>query len=306
MHRLSSHLLACFTVILGANASWLGAEEQQNSGFSSFGSPSSRISSFTTAPEANANASTATTPANKFQVPPQPQARYSSDKIFSMPGVVALEDGKWVGADYLGYLSHEIGITIEVVKGVRTPDVLSDAELKDVAAKLFEKEGIRPEALITDDEPPLPSLHLLLILYPVAKDRFVIFGSARLFEEVSILRKNFNPSGYWQAITWESQDIMLVESDQLSQQMASMVEKLTARFLSRFLIYNPKAPPKQAHIYPVHQATEAGEYGAPANNVRPVGSDRQMPASGAAVPPGDAPRFQRSTGGSSTGTGVGY
>ena len=37
-------------------------------------------------------------------------------KPFGMPGVIGLQDGKWEGTDYLGYLSNNIGVEVEISK----------------------------------------------------------------------------------------------------------------------------------------------------------------------------------------------
>lgn len=258
--------------------------------------PSSSSSSTTTTTTPVTGA--AVNPETRFKVPAQPQAVPATQRMFPMPGVVALEGDKWIGADYLGFLPRNIGIEIEVVKGVHAPELPSDAAFKEIAAGMFKKYDIDPVALVIDG-PPLPSLHFLLIIYPVAKDRFVISASARLFEEIEVIRKGFNPTGFWQGITWESQDIILVNGDQLSLQAQGMVEKLAQRFLNRYELYNPRTGLKQATI---HSGSAAPAAGTPATGATPAegqaapsgGGGLKTSASGGAIPPGSAPTYQKS------------
>ncbi len=158
-------------------------------------------------------------------------------KPFGIPGVVGLEDDRWVGTDYLGFLSKNIVISIEFVKSDQMPTKLTDAQLKTIADDLFVKNGLVPKRE-TIEGPPLPFLHVLLIIYPVDLDKFVVFGTSRLFEEVHVVRKDFEPEGVWQAITWENQEIVYATTDHLDAQIKALTEKLTMAFIKRFQVYN--------------------------------------------------------------------
>lgn len=170
------------------------------------------------------------TPPPKPVVPPM-------EKPFGMPGVVGLRDGKWEGTDYLGHLSNNISIDIEVLKGDKSPVNVDTTLLHSRVADLLKDEGINPRAEVSEG-PPLPFLHILVIVYPIEKDKFVIFTTCRLFEEIQVMRKNFKPAGYWQGITWENQDISLATVDQLSAQVRSSVENLITAFIQRYRLYN--------------------------------------------------------------------
>lgn len=163
-------------------------------------------------------------------------------KPFGMPGVIGIQHGKWAGTDYLGYLSANIGVDVEILKGENTPVLPDAATLTSRAGAILSKENLTPQAEVTEG-PPLPFLHILLIVYPVDKDKFVVFGTCRLFEQIQVMRKNFSPAGFWQGITWENQDINLTTTEQLDAQIKSTVDKLVTAFVERYRIYNPSLEP---------------------------------------------------------------
>lgn len=161
-------------------------------------------------------------------------------KPFGMPGVVGLQNNQWAGTDYLGYLSNHITVDVEILKGQDVPAVPEAAVLENRVKTLLTKEDITPQSEQIEG-PPLPFLHILLIIYPAEKDRFVIFGASRLFEQVQVMRKNFRPAGYWQAITWESQDVRLASTEQLNAEVISLVDALATAFAKRFKQYHQPA-----------------------------------------------------------------
>lgn len=175
----------------------------------------------------------------------------SMEKPFGMPGVVGLRDGKWEGTDYLGHLSKNITVDIEVLKGDKSPVNVDISMLQTAINTLLKNEGLVPHTLVTEG-PPLPFLHVLVIIYPVEKDKFVVFSTCRLFEEIQVVRKDFKPAGYWQGITWENQDIILATSEQLPAQVKNSTETLIRAFLDRYKLYNKEdvdavdAPIKQS------------------------------------------------------------
>ncbi|MBA3815818.1 MAG: hypothetical protein H0X29_04725 [Parachlamydiaceae bacterium] len=177
------------------------------------------------------------------QVVPSTQAPLSKpvipamDKPFGMPGVVGLRDGKWEGTDYLGHVSKNITLDVEVLKNDNTPVNVDISTLKGALTALLKNEGIIPHAELSEG-PPLPFLHVLVIIYPVDKDKFVVFTTTRLFEEIQVVRKEFKPAGFWQGITWENQDISLATSEQLVAQVTSSTETLLKAFLERYKLYN--------------------------------------------------------------------
>lgn len=165
-------------------------------------------------------------------------------KPFGMPGVIGVQNGKWAGTDFLGYVSSHISIDVEILKGENTPSIPDVKTLTEQASAILTKENLVPKADAFEG-PLLPFLHILLIVYPVDKDKFVVFGTCRLFEQIQVMRKNFSPAGFWQGITWENQDINLTTAEHLNDQIKSTVDKLVRAFVERYRIYNPlyESPP---------------------------------------------------------------
>lgn len=163
----------------------------------------------------------------------------SMTKPFGMPGVVGFQNNRWEGTDYLGYLSPHISIDLELLKSESMTTPIPDASaLQSRAEELFTKADLVPHA-DSGEGPPLPFLHLLLMVYPVDKDRYAIFANGRLFEQIQVMRKNFSPAGYWQGITWENQDVSLTTTEKLNEEIKSVVDKQVNAFIQRYKLYNP-------------------------------------------------------------------
>jgi hypothetical protein len=184
------------------------------------------------------------TPTPKDEHPKQPRLRPLVKpelppmiKPFGMPGVIGIQNGKWEGTDYLGSLSNNIGISVEILKNENVPSVVDASSIEAVIAETFTKEDINPNAEVTQG-PPLPFLHVLILIYPIDKDHYVIFGNGRLFEQIQVVRKDFVPSGFWQGITWENQDVTTASVQQLDAQVRTLAGKIGSDFAKRYRQYN--------------------------------------------------------------------
>ena len=199
-------------------------------------SPSSSKPSVSTKPQLQLPPRQETSP----QQPHKPLAKPELPpmlKPFEMPGVIGLTNDKWEGTDYLGYLSKNIGIDVEIVKTTNIPGVPDSSSIESRIADVFSKENIIPRAEVTEG-PPLPFFHVMIMIYQVDKDRYVIVGNGRLFEQIQVIRKDFIPAGYWQGITWENQDTALVNEQQMSNKIIEIAEKLATAFAKRYRQYN--------------------------------------------------------------------
>lgn len=159
------------------------------------------------------------------------------EKPFGMPGVIGYQNGKWEGTDYLGFLSNNIGISVEILKPEGIAPVSDASVFENQIAAIFGREDINPRADVSEG-PPLPFLHLLIFIYPVDQDHFVVFGNERLFEQVQVVRKEFTPAGVWQAITWETQDMTAANGANLDAKVKELVDKLGIAFAKRYRDYN--------------------------------------------------------------------
>ena len=159
-------------------------------------------------------------------------------KPFGMPGVIGLNNGKWEGTDYLGYLNNHIGIDVEILSPEKVQVPIDSGALKRLVGTIFEKNYLIPQSDVKEG-PLLPFLHVLVIVYPVAQGRYAVFAATRLFEQIQVIRKDFVPAGYWQGITWESQDTTLSSGTDLEVKIKEIVEKLAKGFADRYHQYNP-------------------------------------------------------------------
>ncbi len=158
-------------------------------------------------------------------------------KPFLMPGVIGLQYGKWEGTDYLGYLSNNVGVQVEISKAENVPAIVDEATIAKGIADIFTKENIIPYSGVAEG-PPLPFFHILMLVYPIDKDRYVIVGNGRLFEQIQVIRKEFIPAGFWQGITWENHDIALANGQQLNTQIQAVADTLGTAFVKRYRQYN--------------------------------------------------------------------
>lgn len=163
-------------------------------------------------------------------------------KPFGMPGVVAYQNGKWEGSDFLTFLSNDIAVNVEIVRGENVPQNLDLSGIESKLADSFRKENINPTAEVVEG-PPLPFFQVLVFIYPISADKFVILANGRLFEQVQVMRKNFAQAGYWQAITWEIQDTVTSSAQQLDFQVKMLVEKTGTAFAVRYRQYNAAKDP---------------------------------------------------------------
>lgn len=195
--------------------------------------PQTPLPKFPTTPGESAPAAT-TTPA------PTPLPKKAPLPVMKrpvgLPGVVGVVNNEWQNSDYLGYLAHDIPVDVELLVGKNVPPIDGQALEKTIRAVL-EKEGISNNPAQREG-PVFPFIHFLILVYASDANRFVVFANFRLFEQVLVMRKGFNPAGYWQAITWEDQDVNLTDTSLLQTQVNSMAQKLATAFVTRYHDYN--------------------------------------------------------------------
>lgn len=168
----------------------------------------------------------------------------SHEKQFSNPGVIERHQEKWVGSDYLGHLSNQIDVRVEILQSQSQgqPMMFDEGSLERLVKDIFRKEGITPATRFSSTKPPLPFLHILIMVYAIPRNAYLIFCSARLFEEVNVVREKFIPRGNWQAITWETQELIIAQKDKVVSQVEDLVEDVSNLFVKRYRAYNPISP----------------------------------------------------------------
>lgn len=89
--------------------------------------------------------------------------------------------------------------------------------------------------------PPLPFLHVLIMVNPIEKGYVAYFG-LRLFESVEIKRVVLEPDTAFQAITWEKQTLLIASTEDFKKEMSNLTKELTEDFISRYNYYRSLKP----------------------------------------------------------------
>lgn len=204
--------------------------------------------------------------------------------MFTNPGIATFKDGEWVGSEDLYNLSLKMGLVVEIVQPPGQPAILTENGIKDKVIPILKIVGItsremnvidssalvaaappppkkpvpkpgspkveqKPKNIVPKDIPipaPLPFLHILVMLQPIEKG-YAVYCTGRLFEAVDLHRINLRGGIYWQAITWEKQELLIVSKEQLQEQVDKSVQTIASAFADRFKSDEEKAlkPPRR-------------------------------------------------------------
>ena len=135
-------------------------------------------------------------------------------------------------------MTPHIGIEVEIIKPQGKYVPLSEGQLKQRIASLFQDADIDPVAIQMNCQPPLPMLYVLIMAYPCDK-RIVGFISAQLYEEAKPMRIDMDLNGVWQTITWERQALVAAADKDFTQEVQETVTEMIISFTDRFKYYHP-------------------------------------------------------------------
>lgn len=175
-------------------------------------------------------------PAKKLPKASTTQKPIISGELFTLPGMVGLNNNQWVGGDNFFNLSNEIQVVVEIAmpEGKKLP--VSKPNISNIILRGFSKAGIIPHAQATEDSPPLPMFHLIVFANSV-EDAVVGFCAGRLFEAVELKRVNLEKGITFQAITWEKQDLIIASEEEFPVQLDKSVQEITQEFVTRFTYF---------------------------------------------------------------------
>jgi hypothetical protein len=177
----------------------------------------------------------APSPGLKFN--PKPFENISGPESY-LPGIATIKDKKWVVTDFLYNLTPNIGVKVEIIKPQGKYIPLSEGQLEQRIANLFQDADIDPVAIQMNCQPPLPMLYVLIMAYPCDK-RIVGFISAQLYEEAKPMRIDMDLNGVWQTITWERQALVVAADKDFTQEVHETVTDMIVSFTERFKYYHP-------------------------------------------------------------------
>lgn len=169
---------------------------------------------------------------HKFSKPPR--VGVAKDYVpFTLPGIVGMAQGQWVGSDNLYNVRPDITIYVELVMPEDTKFEINDKEIKAKIQEIFTKSGINPTAVHYADEPSLPLFHVLIMLNSIDQC-LTAFCACRLFEPVTLKRVIQEQGITFQAITWEKQDLMSATKKDFYPLLDKTIDNLALSFTERF------------------------------------------------------------------------
>lgn len=152
--------------------------------------------------------------------------------LFTIPGIVGMENGHWIGSDNLFNVGKHLEVVVEIVKPEHKDIPLGEELIKRKVHALFAEAGISTIAESAHGGPPLPMFHVLILVNTIEKG-FVAYVAGRLFEAVQIKRVVIDPGVTFQAITWEKQDLLTMPADSFISQVELSVGEITKEFITR-------------------------------------------------------------------------
>lgn len=165
------------------------------------------------------------------KIPPKPGP--VKQEFYPNPGIVSFVHGKWEGSDYLLNVPDHIGINIEVLQPESSKVAFSTEPLHQKIVEHFKKASITPMAEARKDGPPLPFLHVLIMLFPIDKGYSAYVG-VRLFEEIKKWHVEISGKTALQAITWERQTLIIFPTEALNDQITKTVDEIMNSFVERY------------------------------------------------------------------------
>lgn len=152
------------------------------------------------------------------------------------PGILVFFNGKWEGSDHLLNVSNNIGVNVTIIKPENEVLEISEGQIQKTVEDIFSLAGIKPQTLVQEGRPPLPTFQIEIFVYPIERG-YVAACQGRLFESVTLDRFKMDPNMAFQAITWEKQHLIVGPKAQFPEQLTKIVEDVANSFADRYQIY---------------------------------------------------------------------
>lgn len=166
-----------------------------------------------------------------------PSPRHFGEPTYLAPGLVRFSNGLWAGSDYLYNLSQDIGVAVELVLPKELAGILHKERVRQEIEVIFTGHHITPFSLAVNDLPPLPFFHLIAFVVPV-KESYVVNIAGRLFEEVKLIRLDYQLPGTVQAITWEKQELIVSSKSQVLERLMESAREIAIQFAGKIDSFN--------------------------------------------------------------------
>lgn len=185
----------------------------------------------------------ATTPAQKappkdegplIKVPSKVSA--SATISYLSPGVIVNRVTSWQGGDNLLNLSKNIPVRVELVLPIGKKSPIEEAVIKKHVVDIFAKAGISDKVQAYADKPPLPFFHVLVMAQQIDKG-YAVYVAGRLFEQVDVSRVVLNNEAFFQAVTWEKQELIVASPEEIANQVLLVLDEIATNFADRYTYY---------------------------------------------------------------------
>lgn len=150
--------------------------------------------------------------------------------VYTHPGIVINQGGRFVGSDHLLNLSKHIDIASEILKPADTEIPLTIQMIDDYIYDKFIKKGLESTR---GSASTIPFFNLLLVIYPVEQG-FVALVDGRLIESVDPKRVKLDRDNQFQAITWEKKVLLVTPKDDFKSSIFKTIDDILNTFFERY------------------------------------------------------------------------
>lgn len=168
----------------------------------------------------------------EFKMPIKPKVEAQGEITYLSPGIIAYQGSQWVGSDNLLNVGKDIAIYVEIVKSPTQQIPFDEESIKIKLSDIFTKNGIGTLPTGFTDKPPLPFMHALVMIVPFEKG-FLAYCSVRLFEQVTLPRVILADQTFFQAITWEKQNLVVAAPQDITREVTNTLVEMTNNFVER-------------------------------------------------------------------------
>lgn len=150
--------------------------------------------------------------------------------VYTHPGIVINQGGRFVGSDHLLNLSKHIDIASEILKPSDAEIPLTTQMIDDYIHDKFIKKGLESA---NGSASSIPFFNLLLVIYPVDQG-FVALVDGRLIESVDPKRVKLDRETQFQAITWEKKVLLVTPKEDFKTSIFKTIDDILNTFFERY------------------------------------------------------------------------
>jgi hypothetical protein len=152
---------------------------------------------------------------------------------FNLPGIIGIQDGVWRGTDHLLNLTNNIAVQVDIMTGDDIKLPFDEQDVKRAVEDALTVAGIKPNVRGQPGSPPLPYLHFL-IMAQKCNEEVAVYIQARLFEKVRLERVALPGEVVFQAITWEDENLLVIEATQVKTDVFAQLNEMSSYFIQRY------------------------------------------------------------------------